>query len=441
MHIGKKSILSGGFAMAVALSAAPAWAVPASGDPVLFWNEVLLAGVPYNPGQQRPAAMLNIAIHDAVNASLGAPDYGYLGVLATPGGDTRAAASVAAHDILVNLYPARAAQFDAALVASLAAVADGGAKTAGITTGGIVAAATIANRANDHSFDVLPAYTPSGLVGRYALTPPGFGPPIMPQQAIVTPYLMTSPSQFRVAPPPAVTSGQYTTAFNEVKAIGSATGSTRTADQTLSAQFWATTQGPGPWITAAIGIAGSKGLSTLENARLFALLSTSVADAITSVWDDKTFYDYWRPVTGIRAAGLDGNPDTDADTAWTPLINTPPHQSYASAHATISGAAATILELTLGDSDPFCITSLAATRCWTSFSDAATDSVNSRLWAGVHWRFDNEAGFAAGQAIGQFAFASTAFDAVPEPASWALLVVGFAFAGTAMRRRRLMVAS
>ena len=410
-------------------------AVPASGDPVLFWNEVLLTGTPYNPGQQRPAAMLNIAIHDAVNASLGAPDFGYLGVLATPGGDTRAAASVAAHDILVKLYPARAAQFDAALVASLALVADGGAKTAGIATGGIVAAATIANRLNDHSFDVV-TYTPSGLPGGWAPTPPGFGPPAMPQQATVTPYLMTSPSQFRVAPPPLLTSAQYTAAFNEVKEIGAIGSLARTADQTLSAKFWATTQGPGPWITAAIGIAGTKGLSTLENARLFALLSTSVADAITSVWDSKFYYDYWRPVTGIRAADTDGNVDTVSDPNWTPLIVTPSHQSYSSAHATISGAAATILELTLGNTDPFCVTSLAATRCWANFGDAATDSVNSRLWAGVHWRFDNEAGFAAGQAIGRFAFASTAFAAVPEPAAWALLITGFALTGTAMRRRR-----
>lgn len=412
-----------------------AHAVPASGDLVLYWNEVLLAGVPYTPAQQRPAAMVNIALHDAINATLGHPDRAYLGPVATAGGDTRAAAAVAAHNVLVNLYPGRAAQFDAALATSLALVPDSAAKTSGIATGATIAAATITNRANDGSFDIVP-YMPSGLPGRWAPTPPGFAPPVMPQQATVTPFVMASPSAFRAAPPPALDSAEYTAAFNEVKAIGSTTSAIRTADESASAVYWAQTQGPGPWITAGIAVAATKGLSMIENARLFALLSTSVADAITAAWDTKFFYDYWRPVTAIRLADFDGNAATDADTAWSSLIVTPPHQSYLSAHSIISGAAATILDLGLGDSGTFCIASGALNRCWDSFGEAAIDSYNSRLWGGVHFRFDNVAGFTAGQDLARAAYAGNAFDAVPEPATWAMLLIGFGATGAVMRRSR-----
>jgi hypothetical protein len=417
----------------------PAAAVAPSGDPVLYWNELML-GAGYNPGQTRPAALLNVALHDAVNATLGTPDYPYLGKIATPGGDTRAAAAVAARNVLVTLYPGRTAEFDAALATQLALIPDGAAKTAGITTGGLIATAAIARRANDGSFDVVP-YTPSGLPGRWAPTPPGFGAPVTPQQRYVDPWLIDSQSQFRAAPPPAIDSAEYAAAFNEVKDLGSAGSLSRTDDQSESARFWAAGAGPGPWIRAAIDVSESRGLSTLENAQILGKLTATLGDINTTVWDTKYEYDYWRPVTGIRRADEDGNAATLQDAGWTPYITTPPHPSYLSAHAATGGAAAAILASYLGADTGFCVTNSVATRCWDSFDAAAEDGAQSRLWGGIHWRFDNEIGLAMGRDVAAFTLGSAQFGAIPEPATWAMLLTGFGLIGTVFRRRRRLQAT
>lgn len=262
--------------------AAPASAVSADGDPVLYWNQTFLGGLPYNPGQQRAAAMLNIALHDSVNVSLGRPNVGFLGPVGSAGGDVRAAASVAAHAVLVQLQPSRTAEFNAALATSLALVPDGAAKAKGIANGTAVAAALFANRATDGQTTVVP-YTPSGLPGRWAPTAPAFQPAVQPGLAVATPWVMNSPDQFRAGPPPTIDSEAYATAYNEVKTLGVNVGSTRTADQTESAQFWASAQGPGPWIKAAIDRAEATGTSTLENATTFARLATGVGDAVITI--------------------------------------------------------------------------------------------------------------------------------------------------------------
>lgn len=437
MHINRA--MPGATALVVLLAAAvatPAQAVALPGDdPVLYWNEVLIAGGPFNPGQTRPAAMLNIAMHDAVNAALGKPNRAYLGYVPNAGGDVRAAASVAARDVLATLYPARTAEFDAALATSLALVPNGVAKTNGIATGAAMAAKTIALRSTDGSFDVV-VTVPSGLPGRWAQTLPGPPNPVNQQQATVDVWVMASNSQFRSGPPPVLTSLEYTAAFNEVKAIGSATSVTRTVDQTAAALFWEAATGPGPYIRAAIDLAQAQGLSTIGNASLFARLATASGDAAIAAWDNKVLYDYWRPVTGVRGGGLDGNPATVADPLWSSLINAPPHQSYISAHAIVSGAMTTILGETFGDATPFCIAAGVYNRCWASFSGAALDSASSRLWGGIHWRFDNEAGLASGQLLGQYIWDSTAFAAVPEPGTWAMMIAGFGLIGGAQRRRQ-----
>lgn len=432
----KTARAAAGIAAVLALTgAAPAFAVSADGDPVLFWNQTFLGGLPYNPGQQRAAAMLNIALHDSVNVSLGRPNVGFLGQVGSAGGDVRAAAAVAAHAVLVELQPMRAGEFNAALAASLALVPDGAAKTKGIANGTAVAAALLVNRANDGQLANVP-YTPSGEIGRWAPTPPAFQPAVQPGLAVATPWVIDSPDQFRSGPPPALDSEAYAAAYNEVKALGSAASGTRTADQTTSAQFWASAQGPGPWIKAAIERAELSGTSTLENATIFARLATGVADAVIAVWDTKYHYDYWRPVTGIRAGDLDGNDATEADPGWLPLIFTPPHPSYGSGHSAISGAAYTVLADAFGDAGNFCLTSLAITRCWDSFSAAAIDSADSRLWGGVHWRFDNESAFAMGEAVGRWNLRADVFGAVPEPAGWAMMILGFGVVGLVARRRQ-----
>lgn len=429
---------------ALALATALAWtgpicaAITVNDDPVLYWNDVVVKTFGGSPlTQSRAVAMLNTAMYDAVNRTYnGAGNYYNQGVIA-PGGDVRAAASMAAHNVMVAIDPSHALAYDAALTSSLALVNAGAAKDNGTATGAAYAAAMLAARQNDGSTAIVP-YTPGTLPGQWRPTPPAQAPAAAPQWAKVTPFLMASGDQFRAAPPPTLTSAEYTAAYNEVKAIGAINSVTRTADQTASALFWDTSNGL-TWIRIGVDIIADDGLSTLENARVMAKLSTAIADLFISVWDTKYTYNFWRPVTAIREGDTDGNADTEADASWSPLFGTPAHPSYASAHSIQSAAAAAVL-LDLVADQAFCNTIGPDTRCFTGIAQAAQDAADSRLWGGIHWRFDNEAGLAAGGEIGRWTLAQNAFNAVPEPASWALMIVGFCLIGTTLRRARVQVA-
>lgn len=408
--------------------------VDVTGDPVLFWNEMLIEGIHGDPTvQSRSYAMVDVALHDAVNATLGSPDHSYLGHVANAGGDTRAAASVAAHDVLVNQNPAQAAAFDAALAQSLALVPDGAAKTRGMATGAAFASAVIARRAGDGA-TTPKMYFSTGEPGNWRPTPggPPFG--IDLQYADVTPWVMTSTSQFRPGPPPALGSAQYATALNEVKDIGSAASTSRTAGETFDAQFWATDEGPIAFTRAAIDASVAEGKSTIENARLFATLTTGVADASISIFNTKYHYNLWRPVTAIQLADIDGNAATLADPDWSPLLVTPPFPSYASAGTTVNATGFGILELAFGNDIAFCANNSFGERCFANYSSAASDFADSRVWGGIHFRFDVDTGLAIGSDIARFEFDRGAFGAVPEPSSWAMMIAGFGLIGT-MRRR------
>lgn len=416
---------------------APA-AITVTDDPILYWNDVaigLFTGGPHI--QTRGMAMLNIAMHDAVNRTYnGAGHYYSLGVPA-PGGDVRAAASVAAHNVLVAVNPANAAAYDAALVASLALVGDGAAKANGMATGAAYANAILMARANDGSGASV-SYTPGMLPGQWRPTPPGFAPAAATQWGGVTPFMLNTGSQFRPAAPPALDSAAYLAAYDEVKDIGSATSATRTADQTDSALFWDTSNGV-TWTRIGLDALADDGKSTLENARVMAKMTTAIADSIIAGFDAKYTYNLWRPVTAIREGDNDGVAGTVGDAGWSPLFATPAHPSYPSTHSLQSGAASAVLLSLIAD-QAFCNTIGADTRCFGGIGLAAQDAANSRLWGGIHFRFDNEIGLSTGQAIGQWALAQDAFNAVPEPASWALMIAGFGLAGAALRRRSLRVA-
>jgi hypothetical protein len=431
----EKAALGAAMALALGLPGAAQAAITAASDPALYWNQVLASGLTGSPTvTSRSYAMVSAAIHDSINVTSGRPDYSFVPGVTTFGGDTRAATAVAARNLLVTLNPAKTATYDAALAASLALVPDSTAKTNGMATGAAIATAALAARANDGSTAVS-TYTPTPGIGNWQPTPPGNLSAAVPQWAQVDPFVIASPDQFRPGPPPDVGSIAYAAAYSEVLAIGSATSLTRTADQSAAAQFWVQASGTAPWIQAGLDVAETTGLSSIENARLFALLSTSVADSVIGIWDAKYQYDYWRPVTAIRNGDLDGNGLTAGDPNWTPFITTPNHPSYISGHSGVAGAASTILANFLGDTQNFCLTVSGLNRCWSSFSGAADDAANSRLWGGIHWSFDNAAGLALGRQIGQYALSSTAFDAVPEPASWAMMITGLGLIGVAIRRR------
>jgi hypothetical protein len=343
--------------------------------------------------------------------------------------------------MLVALYPANVAAIDAALTASLALIPNSSTKTSGMATGAAVASAMLAARANDGA-NMPSTYVPVGGPGHWVPTPPGFAAPGLPQYADVDSFLIASPEVFRAAAPPAIDTPEYAAFLNEVRDIGGATSATRTADQSAAAAFWAPlpANGTGPWIRTAIDASGAQGLSTLENARMLAQLSVAVADATIATWDTKYYYDYWRPVTAIQNAGIDGNPLTEADLDWLPFIVTPAHPSYLSAHSSVAAAAAAILNANLGSNFSFCLTIAGNNRCWEDFDAAALDAANSRLWGGIHYRFDNEAGLELGAKVAAFTLASSTFNSVPEPTSWTLMIGGFAMTGAFLRRRRIAVA-
>ena len=433
MKFGFAAAAAAGIAALTMAQAQPAWAaITAEDDPVLFWNEVAVGLVPGSPpAQTRIYAMVNIAIHDAVNATAGHVNNPYLRGVQTPGGDSRAAASKAARDVLVALNPGNAAQYDAALVASLALVPDGAAKTAGLQTGAAYAGAVLARRANDGA-SAVSSYSPDGTPGNWVPTAPA--PAALPHWGDVTPFGMTSGDQFRPGPPPALDSAEYAAAFNEVKEWGSAGSLLRTADQTASALFWDAANGA-PWLRIGLLVAEDEPKTTLEFASSFALLTTSLADALIAGFDAKYEYALWRPITAIRNADLDGNDATVSDPNWNSLFAAPNHPSYLSTHSALSGAGAGILIALFGDDHQFEFSIGGDSRAFTSITQAALDGANSRLWGGIHFSFDNAAGLVTGQQIAAQALEGNAFNAVPEPAAWTMMILGFGLVGAIHRRR------
>jgi len=312
-----------------------------------------------------------------------------------------AAASAAAHEALVNLFPASASSFDALHAAILATIPDSPHKTAGIVWGEFVANQILAARADDGSDAIVPPPGGSGP-GVWIPTPPAFLPYLLPQWGFVVPFAMSNSPQFRPPGPPSLDSEQYAADYKEVKELGALVGSTRTEEQTEIALFWADGAGtetpPGHWNSIARIIADARGNTLEENARLFALLNIAMADAAICAWDAKYTFDFWRPVTAIAFAEPELN--------WMSFIVTPPFPDYVSGHSTFSGAAATVLPLFYGTEDlPFTTGSDFLPGVYRSFPtclDAAEEAAVSRLYGGIHFRSANEDGLQAGISIGEW---------------------------------------
>jgi membrane-associated phospholipid phosphatase len=382
-----------------------------SANVVVEWNQLALhavgqARVP-PPVASRALAITQAAVYDAVDAIDQSFEPYHAHVEASSGASLEAAAAQAAHDALVGLFPAQAATFDAALAADLVGIPPGRARQ-GTDVGREVARQILAWRSTDGSTAVVP-YTPGTDPGDWQPTPPAFLPALLPQWRYVTPFAMTSGSQFRPDAPPALDSAEYAAAFNEVKDLGSATSTSRTAEQTQIARFWndglGTAFAQGYWNRIAQTVATEQGLGLVEDARLFALLNIATADAGIACWDAKYTYNLWRPVTAIRAADTDGNADTAADATWTPLLTTPNFPSYTSAHSTVSAAAAGVLAALFGDSYHFTVTAdglPGVTRSFDSFAAAAAEAGRSRVYGGIHYFFDSTAGLAAGARVADY---------------------------------------
>ena len=389
----------------------------ASADVVTSWNSAALAAIRTNstspPVASRALAILHVSIYDAVNGISRRHEPYLVESTVQASASEVAAASAAAFRVLTTLFPAQTSQFTALHQAIVQAVKDGPQKQAGLTSGGLVADQILAARANDGFDAVVPA--PVGMgPGVWEPTPPAFAPYLLPQWGHVAPFVMESSEALRPHGPPPLDSAQWAADYNEVKALGAAVGSTRTADQSQIARFWADGAGtetpPGHWNHIAQDVAAVQGNSLAQNARMFALLNLALADAAICAWDAKYAFNFWRPVTAIRAGDTDGNDATAADTTWSSFIPTPPFPDYISGHSTFSGAAARVLARFYGRDDIAFVTGSDAlpgvTRSFAGFAAAAAEAGASRIYGGIHYWSANQDGLAAGAAIGDVTFAN-----------------------------------
>ena len=300
-----------------------------SGKPVLDWNQELLSIV-NTPGAQ-PAtiqptwsfAMMHAAIYDAVNSIDRSHRAYMISVPAPRGASETAAADAAAHTVLAFLYPSQQSVVDATYATELATVPDSPAKVAGVRVGTEVARGLLAIRADDGATVVPPPFVPGTNPGDYRPTPPNLATPVFTTWGQVTPFVLESGNQFRPAPPPALTSPEYAAALNEVQSLGSATSTTRTADQTVIGKFWAPPI-QNFWNQIAQSVASAHASDLPTTARLFAALNLSIADATITMYDGKYTYQRWRPVTAIRLADTDGNSLTTVGSQLAPACRKHP---------------------------------------------------------------------------------------------------------------------
>lgn len=422
----------------------------AADDLVLQWNSEYQDAIRITGGGGpgpigRSGAMLHGAIYDAVN-SISRTHNPYSSFFATPTGTSRdAAISCAANEIMKHAFPTLSPRWQTKMDNDLLAIPDGAAKTAGIALGQTVANHFIAMRAADGSA-AGGSYTPGTEPGAWRPTYPDFSPAVTPHWGNVTPWTMATGSQFRPPAPPSLTSVEYANNVNEVQDLGSLTSSSRTPYQTETAFFWAndvngTYKPPGHLNNITQTISRDRSLSVEENARLFALLNLGLADAGVVAWDAKynTDVDLWRPITAIREADTDGNDLTIKDESWEPLAPfTPAFPAYTSGHATFGATHAAVLKAFFGtDAITFTIDSedplyTGGLRTYSSLYAAAEENAISRVYLGVHYRFDATFGLSSGTALGDYVGANFLLP-IPAPSTMLLLGAGMVAAG---RRRR-----
>lgn len=377
-------------------------------DPVLAWN-VTSASIALAAGSFQPEGLIRLAsVQAAVFDAVVAIDGGFTPYVAhrrgPRGASVAAAVATAAHDTLVVRFPTQTASADASYGTALAAIPDGPAKSDGVTVGAQAAADVLAARSGDGLAAPVTYVFGSGP-GVWILptdnTNPAMQTPQTPWVAQMRPFLIDRADQFRPGPPPALTSARYARDLNEVEAYGSATSSVRTPAQTDVARFWTANvltfnNAVARQITTALGF------DAAQTARALALNMMIDADALITCFDAKYHYSFWRPFTAIRGAGTDGNPATTADPTWVPLVPTPNHPEYPAAHACLSSADAVVYAALLGTRHiNLSITSPATgtTHFFATPADIDNEVINTRVWAGLHYRTSGQVGIRLGTAV------------------------------------------
>ena len=380
----------------------------ASADVVTDWNQITMAST--GPGRPGPVAfhdvaVVHLAIHDAIQ-SYERRFEPYYAQVRNPKGSKAAAAATAAYRLLVTFNPSQAATLDPIYGTWLAN--NGLTGNEGIEVGERIAGLYAGLRRADPN-PPLPAFNGGTNPGEWRPTAPAFAPMAFEQQAYFHPFALTGPARFRAPPPPALTSERYTEDYNEVKAKGALTGSTRTAWENDVAWFW--TDNPGNiWFGGIRAIAERHVPSTGDRARLFALASMSVADSIISAWDSKRYYNLWRPITAIQEGDNDTNNATVGDPDWQPFLTTPPYPDYTSGANSVSGAVTKSLELFFGRDDiRFTLTTTAPgaikkQRTYPSFSAASQQVVYVRVLQGIHFRFADVEARKVARTVAEYAY-------------------------------------
>jgi hypothetical protein len=402
----------------VALASPPV----ARADAVTDWNAIASTAIVATAGQPPHVSVLHFAmvqgaVYDAVNAI----DRGHRPYLvqpdANPTDSKEAAAATAAFRVLAALFPGQLPTLQSLYDAYIAGLPDNppGSRAAGIAIGEATAAAMLEARMNDGRFGPPPNLYPPAP-GIWRPTPPNFANDPAPWVGNVLPFIVPSAEMLRTDGPNALISAAYAEDFNEVKDLGSLTSTTRTADETDAAIFW-NDHGMALWNRIFRTLAANQGLDIVENARLFAMENLAAADAAIGCWNDKYYWQFWRPITAIREADTDGNPHTVADPTWLPLFDpatpvchlpalvTPPFPEHPSGHACATSAFVHTLQ-NFFRTDKIAFSAFSnkscTTRSFDRFSDALKEVIDARVWAGIHFRTADTQGAALGNKVAHY---------------------------------------
>lgn len=387
---------------------------PADADPVTYWNAVAFAAgdtLHRGTSQAREMAMTHLAIHDALNAIR--PRYApYRQAPRAPAdASPEAAIAAAARTVLDATVPGDAADIDRAYAQAISTIPDSAARRDGIATGEAAARRVLDARSEDGANRADCPYSVKAGLGVWEPTPPDHRRALLPDWAKVKPFVIDAPEQVLPPPPPALTSVRYARDYAEVAALGGEASARRSEEQTATAHFWAGNV-VGSWNEIARNAVRARNadadprrhLDPWQTARLYALLNAAMSDGFVAGWYAKYRYHRWRPVTAIARGDADGNPATAPAPDWMPLLTTPEHPEYPSTHSVLSAASAGVLDCTLGE-DHADVTLTGPGRWWRvtrhypSFRATARDVAESRVFAGAHFRYANEAGLTQGARI------------------------------------------
>ena len=364
---------------------------------------IAAAKLAHNGANYRAAAIVQVAVFEAVNAVTGRFPNARLKLDPAPSASIDAAVLSATRSALVALTPSQQAQVEAWYAEALAAVLESPAKAAGVALGGKAAAGVLALCAGDGS-NLPETWKPVTIPGVYVATPL----PLMTQWGKRNPWVLARPDQLRPGPPPSLKSETWAHDFNEIKTLGAKNSAARTAEQTAAAKFWEASA-PAIYFGIVRSFAAAPGRDVGENAHLYAVVAMAMDDALVAVMDAKYTYKFWRPITAIRNADRTQNRATEGNPGWLPFIDTPPHPEYPCAHCIVASAAATVLEAAMGDA-PAKLSGTSATlpgavRSWSKPSELVAEVGEARICDGVHYRNSTVVGAEMGKKLGQLVVA------------------------------------